>query len=583
MKKTTPSSTVHTTVHPKSAAISRLILAAAMLAGLLLRWTAWPVRAVSAGPVPPLASVSLEATADTWLRQDAPTRNNGGADSVQISSYSSARQNSLLLWDLTSIPSTATVTNASLTFYVTKSSTYDFNLYELQRTWVEGALINATSSASNPGANWNCADFQNGNPWGSVGAQSITTDRYDNDLWDATASTFGIRDLVTIPLNTNGVATVQRWVESPSTNFGMTIQYKGAGTTPLDNWIVASSENTSFPGPTLNITYHIPSPAIQVTGALSAFTVHAGQSSPIQSYTVSAADLSGDLLITAPTSFEISTTSEGPFSSSLALTPSNGAVSSTPIYVRFTPPTPGPFSGQITHASAGATPASIPVSGESTNSAPSAANPSPGNDALNVSTPVLLSAAIADADGDAASVTFYGRQVNADSPEAFALISTASNIPAGGNAYAVWQRSFTAGERYEWYVSSSDGFTTATGPTWLFTAGEPTAVELNYFRASRTSGGVLLTWETVNEATLAGFNLYRREPGGEFVQVNAELIAPQMGGQPLGSVYTFLDEGIPLDRRYEYRLEGIETNLQVGSFADTTFWPFALSLPAVQN
>lgn len=36
MKKTTPSSTVHTTVHPKSAAVSRLILAAAMLAGLLL-------------------------------------------------------------------------------------------------------------------------------------------------------------------------------------------------------------------------------------------------------------------------------------------------------------------------------------------------------------------------------------------------------------------------------------------------------------------------------------------------------------------------------------------------------------------
>ena len=109
----------------------------------------------------------------------------------------------------------------------------------------------------------------------------------------------------------------------------------------------------------------------------------------------------------------------------------------------------------------------------------------------------------------------------------------------------------------------------------------PTAVELNYFRAARTPGGVQLTWETVNEATLAGFNLYRREPGGEFVLVNAELIAPQMGGQPLGSVYTFLDEGIPLDRRYEYRLEGIETNLQVGSFADTTFWPYSTLLPAV--
>lgn len=109
----------------------------------------------------------------------------------------------------------------------------------------------------------------------------------------------------------------------------------------------------------------------------------------------------------------------------------------------------------------------------------------------------------------------------------------------------------------------------------------PTAVELNYFRAARASGGVLLSWETVSEATLAGFNLYRRVPGGEFIQVNSELIAPQMGGQPLGSVYTFLDEGIPLDRRYEYRLEAIETTLAAGSTALTTFWPFDVLLPVI--
>ena len=114
-----------------------------------------------------------------------------------------------------------------------------------------------------------------------------------------------------------------------------------------------------------------------------------------------------------------------------------------------------------------------------------------------------------------------------------------------------------------------------------FIVGTPTAVELNYFRASRDPGGVLLSWETVNEATLAGFNLYRREPGGEFVQVNSELIAPQMGGQPLGSVYTFLDEGIPLDRRYEYRLEAIETTLAAGSTALVTFRPFNVLLPVV--
>ncbi|NMB68052.1 MAG: hypothetical protein GYA20_04750 [Chloroflexi bacterium] len=40
-------------MHRNSAAICRLILAAAMLAGLVGRWAAWPVRAEPAGDAPP--------------------------------------------------------------------------------------------------------------------------------------------------------------------------------------------------------------------------------------------------------------------------------------------------------------------------------------------------------------------------------------------------------------------------------------------------------------------------------------------------------------------------------------------------
>lgn len=579
MKKTTSPSAVHAAAHPKSAKISRLIMAAALLAELLVRWAARPVRAVSAGPVPPLASVSLEAIADTWLRQEAPTRNYGGSTTIQVSPNTTNRQTNLMMWDLTGIPANATVTAANLTFYVTNPSAFDFNLYELKRPWVEGLLNDAASSSTTPGANWNYADYQNGNPWGSGGARSITTDRYDSDLWDATTGTFGVSGQVTIPLNDYGVTTIQGWVASPGSNYGMTLQYQGGTSTSLDYWIVASSENETFPGPSLDITYSLPT--ISTAGELPEFSVHAGQSSTIQSYTVSAAYLTGNLLITAPASFEISTTSEGPFLSSLVLTPANGTISSTTIYVRFTPSTTGNFSGQITHASTGATPASIPVNGKSTNNAPSAASPSPGNGTSNVNTPVILTATIADADNDSISVSFFGRQVNAIVPEEFTHLYTAASVTSGSSVYALWDRSFTSGEEYEWYISMNDGFSTSTSPVWVFIAGEPTAVELNYFRASRTSEGVLLSWETVNEASLAGFNLYRREPGGEFIQVNSELITPQAGGQPLGSAYTFLDEDIPLNRRYEYRLEGIETSLQVGSFANTTFWPYSTLLPAV--
>lgn len=111
----------------------------------------------------------------------------------------------------------------------------------------------------------------------------------------------------------------------------------------------------------------------------------------------------------------------------------------------------------------------------------------------------------------------------------------------------------------------------------------PTAVELNYFRAARAEGGIMLTWETVSEATLAGFNLYRRDAKGEFVQVNDDLIPPQVGGQPFGSVYFFLDDDASTAQRYEYRLEGIETDLSASSYALTTYWPFSFSLPLVRR
>jgi hypothetical protein len=118
-----------------------------------------------------------------------------------------------------------------------------------------------------------------------------------------------------------------------------------------------------------------------------------------------------------------------------------------------------------------------------------------------------------------------------------------------------------------------------------FTAGKvgPTAVDLNFFHAARTSGGVQLTWETVNEATLAGFNLYRRQPGGEFEPVNAVLIPPLKGGQPEGSLYAFLDVGAQPGLRYQYRLEALENTLAVGSSALADYFPYALLLPLVRR
>lgn len=111
----------------------------------------------------------------------------------------------------------------------------------------------------------------------------------------------------------------------------------------------------------------------------------------------------------------------------------------------------------------------------------------------------------------------------------------------------------------------------------------PTSANINYFHAWPTDAGIELAWETVSEATTAGFNLYRREPGGEFVQINGALIPPQMAGQPLGAVYTYLDAGTSPDLVYEYKLEIIETSLLASDSVVVTCWPRRLWLPLIMR
>jgi large repetitive protein len=75
-------------------------------------------------------------------------------------------------------------------------------------------------------------------------------------------------------------------------------------------------------------------PTITSTGSLGAFTACAGTVSAEQNFSVGATDLTTDLIVTAPTGFELSLSSGGTFSASLTLSPSSGTVSSTTIYIR---------------------------------------------------------------------------------------------------------------------------------------------------------------------------------------------------------------------------------------------------------
>lgn len=83
-------------------------------------------------------------------------------------------------------------------------------------------------------------------------------------------------------------------------------------------------------------------------------------------YSVSGANLTADIALTAPTGYEISKTSGSGFGSSTTLLQSGGTVASTTIYVRFSPTLAQLYSGNITHTSTGATQQDLALTGTGT-------------------------------------------------------------------------------------------------------------------------------------------------------------------------------------------------------------------------
>ena len=133
----------------------------------------------------------------------------------------------------------------------------------------------------------------------------------------------------------------------------------------VDNsWRFDSAEGGT--PPVLTVKYFVPvtDPTINVSGTpLSAFSSEPGVPSDVQSYTVSGTDLTDNVVVTAPTDFEVSLSSTTGFGASVTLTQSGGSVASTPVFVRMNAASEGTPSGDITHVSAGATTVNVAVSG----------------------------------------------------------------------------------------------------------------------------------------------------------------------------------------------------------------------------
>jgi hypothetical protein len=127
-----------------------------------------------------------------------------------------------------------------------------------------------------------------------------------------------------------------------------------------------NASRTSYPDQ-MNMAYNMNSPAVPeiiTTGSLGTFRSDAVETpSGEQSYTVSGTNLSDDIVITAPDDFEISTSSGSGFRSSVTLSPDNGTVASTRIYVRYIPSETGIVRRNIKNVCDGAATRYVPVEG----------------------------------------------------------------------------------------------------------------------------------------------------------------------------------------------------------------------------
>lgn len=261
---------------------------------------------------------------------------------------------------LTGTSTTAYIKTSGTTFYIHPVSTTATLFGVGNSTYNPVSITNNTGTSDNFSVRVEDAVYQNGAS-GSLGANAY------QKQWIITktnANTGGTGEAITFNWNStdtkNGTITTPAlymfngtaWVKQTATVSGNSITIASyTGALSATKFAIADA-TTGFAVPT-----------ITTTGTLSAFTACSGTNSANQSFTVSGSTLSASISISAPTGFEISTSSSSGFASSLTLTQTGGIVASTTIYVRTTTAATGSPSGNIAFTSTGANAVNVAASG----------------------------------------------------------------------------------------------------------------------------------------------------------------------------------------------------------------------------
>jgi hypothetical protein len=241
------------------------------------------------------------------------------------------------------VPSTTGVIGGNLTITSTGATTWEVTV---TGTGIDNPVITSPTSASVTG-------------FGATLGGNVTSINFSNvsERGIYYSTTIGFADGAGTKVSETGsFGTGVFTINTTGLNPGTVYYYKAFAT---------NAAGTSY---TTQEIFTTAASVITVTGTLVDFgLVKAGSNSTPQSYALSAVNLTNNLIITSSTGYQVSTASDVGYGTAITLIPVGGTVSTTTIYVRFSPGVVGSFIGNISNASTGATPQTIDVNGTGMN------------------------------------------------------------------------------------------------------------------------------------------------------------------------------------------------------------------------